>query len=104
MKTYLAYLARLLILWVPFSLAALASIFMVPIIMWKDWPRGRNILLDLDRAAAGVLGWSGKYTVSAQMGASQNCRVCKAICWFIGLFDPGHCLVCAQDEGLIPRG
>lgn len=54
-----------------------------------------NVLLSSDRFLAALLGWSGKYTVSAECGASR-CSFCNAIRWLLG---DKHCDDAALDEG-----
>lgn len=59
-----------------------------------------NTLLAADRWLARLLGWSGKYTVSAECGASR-CSFCKFI---RGLLGVRHCIEAALDEGRLKKG
>lgn len=54
-----------------------------------------NVLQTGDRFLAALLGWSGRYTVSAECGASR-CGLCAAIRWLLGV---RHCVKAALDEG-----
>lgn len=54
-----------------------------------------NVLLTFDRLLAALLGWSGKYTVSAECAVSR-CRFCKAIRYLLGV---KHCTEAAKNEG-----
>lgn len=54
-----------------------------------------NILLTFDRFLAALFGWSGKYTVSAECGASR-CAFCRVIRCLLGV---RHCVEAALDEG-----
>ena len=56
-----------------------------------------NILLTFDRFIAAVLGWSGKYTVSAECSYSK-CRLCRAVRSLLG---HKHCMDAAVNEGRI---
>lgn len=56
-----------------------------------------NVLMTGDRFLAALLGWSGKYTVSAECAAAR-CWFCCAIRAILGI---NHCAKAAQDEGLI---
>jgi hypothetical protein len=43
-------------------------------------------------------------TLSSRMGKrviKNNCKVCKAVCWALGLIDKNHCYKSIEkDEGL----
>lgn len=56
-----------------------------------------NVAQTADRFLAALLGWSGKYTVSAECGASR-CWICRAVRATLGM---KHCLEAARDEGRI---
>lgn len=59
-----------------------------------------NILLTFDRFLAAICGWSGKYTISAECGASR-CIFCRAIRCLLGV---KHCVNAALDEGRLKTG
>jgi len=88
----------LFVLWLPFSLAALVAIPISLIAVFVEWEYAKNILRAKDRAAAALLGYSGKYTISAECGRSE-CRLCKWVCGFLDLIQPGHCDGAALKEG-----
>lgn len=54
-----------------------------------------NVLMTGDRFLAAILGWSGKYTVSAECSSSK-CRICRAVRWLLGV---KHCMDAAENEG-----
>lgn len=88
-----------LLLWIPFSLAALVAI---PVFLWgivsedeSIWrPTGRA----LDKLLATLLGFSGNHTLSAELGASTDYHWLRI---FLDKIQAGHCLKAAKDEGLI---
>lgn len=95
-------LSAILILWLPFSLAALASI---PVLLWGMLSENETIWRPvgrcMDRLLAALLGWSGDYTLSAELGRGFRLQ------WLRRLLDriqTGHCLKAALDEGLLKRG
>ncbi len=95
MKTLIA----LFILWLPFSLMALVAIPVSLIAIWfEDWPYAKDILRAMDKLGAAVMGWSGRYSVSAECGRSE-CRLCRVLCWLLDLVQPGHCKGAAEREG-----
>lgn len=95
-------LVALLVLWLPFSLLALASIPVAFVaVLFDEMPYGKDVLRSMDKLGAAVLGWSGRFTVSAECGASE-CRFCKAICALLNRVDPGHCKGAALKEGRVP--
>lgn len=61
----------------------------------------RNCLRALDKAAAAYLGFTGRYTVSAE------CGVRRGFAWRVlarvidGLLGGGHCADAARREGLL---
>lgn len=103
---FLKWLARrvlvLFVLWLPFSLAAIVAIPVSFIAVFFEWDYAKNILRAKDRMAAALLGWSGRYTISAECGADLDCAPCRAVCWLLDWIDPGHCAGAAKREGLSP--
>jgi len=94
------YLVALLVLWLPFSAAAIVAIPVSLVAVFVEWEYAKNILRAKDKLAAALLGWSGKYTISAECGARTDCRFCSAVCWMLNIIDPGHCAGAAKREGL----
>jgi hypothetical protein len=94
------FLIVLLVLWLPFSLAALAA---VPLSLWRvltrDALRGRVMLYAMDRLAAAVCGWSGAFTISAEVHNPRN-RIQQHLKDFLNWLDPGHTEQAARKEGL----
>lgn len=92
-------IAAILILWLPFSLAALVAI---PLLLFgllteneSIWrPVGRA----MDRLLAALLGFSGNYTLSAELGASTDYRLLR---WLLDKIQAGHCRGAAIKEGLV---
>ena len=68
MKDFAKFIVALLILWVPFSIAAIVAI---PVALWalvaKEWEYAKDILRAMDKTAAALLGWGGRYTASAEL-------------------------------------
>lgn len=96
-----------LLLWFPFSLAAIVapSLLLYGLLteqesIWK--PVGRA----MDKLLATLLGFSGDYTLSAELGkgdATRN-RYGYSYQWLRTLLDmveKEHCLKAAKSEGLI---
>lgn len=93
--------AALIVLWIPFSVAALVAIPVSLFAVFMEWGYAKNILRAKDKLAASLIGWSGNNTVSAECGARPDCRICSMLCRFLDLIQPGHCLGAAKKEGLI---
>ena len=91
-------LVALLVLWLPFSLAAIIAIPVSLVAVFLEWDYAKNILRAKDKLAAALLGWDGRRTLSAECGAS-DCRFCRAICWTLNWIDHGHCAGAAAREG-----
>lgn len=91
-------LLAILILWLPFSLAAVVAI---PVLLWalatdreSVWrPVGRA----MDRLLATLLGFSGNYTLSAELGDSVRYQWLRK---FLDWIKPDHCHQSAVNEGL----
>lgn len=94
-KTLLA----ILLLWLPFSLAALVAI---PVLLFgiltgdeSIWrPTGRA----MDKLLATLFGFSGYFTLSAELGASAEYQWLRK---FLDWLQPGHCADAAKNEKLI---
>lgn len=92
-------LIAIVLLWFPFSLAALVAI---PVLLygllteqesiWK--PVGRA----MDKLLAAIMGYSGNHTLSAELGASTDYRWLRK---FLDLFEADHCKKAAKAEGLV---
>lgn len=93
------FVVALLLLWLPFSIAAVLAI---PVALWalvtEEWEYAKNILRAMDCTTAALFGRSGRYTVSAECGAS-DCVACRLLCRFLDLIQPGHCAGAAKREG-----
>lgn len=94
--------AAFLLLWLPFSAACLAAI---PVALWavlaEENVYAKDLLRAMDKVMAALLGWGGRYTVSAECGSRQSaCAFCKLVCWLLNKLDPGHCEGAAKREGL----
>lgn len=92
-------LLAILLLWFPFSLAALVAI---PVLLWglltedeSIWkPTGRA----MDKLLATLFGYSGNHTLSAELGSSTDYRLLRK---FLDLFEAEHCKKAAKTEGLL---
>lgn len=94
--------AAFLLLWLPFSLSCLLAI---PLALWavltEESAYAKDLLRAMDKVMAALLGWGGRYTVSAECGSRRaGCRFCKLACWLLNKIDPGHCEGAARREGL----
>ena len=58
-----------------------------------------NVLAAFDRLVAALLGWSGRFTISAECGASR-CTFCR---WVRGLLGVRHCVGTALGEGRLEK-
>lgn len=102
MKALAKFVVALLVLWVPFSAAAIIAI---PVALWalvsQEWTYAKDLLRAMDKVGAALLGWGGRYTVSAECGSRRaGCLLCKFVCPILHLIDPGHCVGAAKREGL----
>lgn len=92
-------LAAIAILWIPFSLAALVSI---PMLLWgmltDDETIWRPVGRAMDKLLAAILGFSGMYTLSAELGAGDRLQWLRKVLDYI---QPNHCGGAAFNEGLI---
>lgn len=88
-----------LVAWLVISAGAVLAVFTFPLAWALDKTEyARNCLRALDKAAASYLGFSGRYTVSAECGASAKWR---ALGFVIDLLlGNGHCADAAKREGL----
>lgn len=90
------------LLWLPFSAACLLAI---PLALWAvlvdESAYAKDLLRAMDKVMAALLGWGGRYTVSAECGSRRSgCRFCRWMCGVLNRIDPGHCSGAAQREGL----
>lgn len=96
-------LVAILLLWLPFSVT---SALAVPIALFaiavEENVYAKDVLRAMDRLGAALLGWSGRYTVSAECGASK-CAFCALICKVLDMVQKGHCQGAAAREGNIPQ-
>lgn len=94
-------LALILILWLPFSAGALASIVVSLLaILFDRNAYGKDVLRAMDKTLAAVVGFDGYHTLSAE------CGVATAQPWIalrkgLDLIQPGHCVGAAKKEGLL---
>ena len=98
-------LSILLVLWLPISLASIASIFVVFLITLlapKETVMGyaKTVLSAMDKVMAALFGFDGKHTFSAECGA-DNRWWCRTVVWTLDWVQKGHCLEAARKEGLI---
>lgn len=94
-------LAVLIVLWLPFSAAAIVAILVSLVAVFVEWEYAKNILRAQDKTMAALLGWTGRYTVSAECGAGKEpCRFCRWVCALLDLIQPGHCAGAAKREGI----
>ena len=104
----------LFILWLPFSLFALLSIFISLVVtLLAKLKEMDRIMRAMDKLMAAVLGFSGHYTMSAEMGrilfsgekhSSLVMRLCGIIDSILSKLDPregSHCRIEAIAEGIL---
>lgn len=88
-----------LLLWFPFSLAALVAI---PMLLWglltEDESIWKPVGRAMDKLLAAILGYSGNHTLSAELGASTDYAWLRK---FLDLFENKHCIKAAKGEGLV---
>jgi len=98
-----AMLVALLVLWLPFSATAILAIALAPLALLVDeWKYGKDLLRAMDKLGAALLGWGGRYTVSAECGSRRaDCRLCRFVCRLLNVIDPGHCVGAAKREGAL---
>lgn len=91
--------------WLAFTVAAAAAGFAgLATFLAGDWEYGRKQFRAIDRAAAALLGWDDRYTISAQCGAAMSgCRFCAFVRWLLEWRWPNHCRDQAVREGLQPQ-
>jgi hypothetical protein len=102
MKTLIIILVAIFVLWLPFSLASISSVFIAFWAVFSDQNYAKDILRTQDKLMSALFGWGGEYTVSAECGSRRrNCVFCKSICKILNFIQPGHCEGAAKNEGLI---
>lgn len=91
-------IAAILILGIPFSLAAMIS---APVLLWalatdneSVW---RPVGKAMDKLLATLLGFSGNYTLSAELGDSVRYQWLRK---FLDWIQPDHCHKASVNEGL----
>lgn len=93
-------LLLIMILWIPFTLGALASIVTSLIaILFDRNAYGKDVLRAMDKTLAAVLGFSGYFTLSAECGATTR-QPWRALRSVLDMIQPGHCEGAARKEGL----
>ena len=93
-------LALILVLWLPFTMGALASIVTSLIaILFDRNAYGKDVLRAMDKTLAAVLGFGGYFTLSAECGVSTR-QPWRALRFMLDLIQPGHCEGAARREGL----
>lgn len=87
------------LVWLPFSVACIAS---VPIslygILFTQNDYARNVLRSMDKLLAALMGFTGRWTLSAELGAGSKFQ------WLrrgLDSIQKDHCAKAARDEGLI---
>lgn len=94
-------LAIILVLWLPFSLGCIASIFTsLFAIAMEENEYGKNVLRAMDKVLAATLGFSGYFTLSAECGVATKAPW-TWLRWALDKIQAGHCLGAAKNEGLI---
>lgn len=92
----------ILVAWLAISAGALLAALTFPLAWLLDRTEyARNCLRALDKAAAAYLGFSGRYTVSAECGVHTHgwrAWLRAAIDLLLG---DGHCAAAARKEELI---
>ncbi len=92
--------AIILILWLPFSIGALAAIVVsLAAIILEENEYGKNVLRAMDKTLAAVLGFSGYYTLSAECGVCTR-QPWVSLRWLLNKIQAGHCEGAAAREGL----
>lgn len=65
-----------------------------------------NLLHVFDQACNVLLGGDPRWTLSGRMGrdiAAGKCKLCRPICWLLGLIQPNHCAQAyIADQGVDP--
>lgn len=91
MRKYLTLIPLVLLCYVAFSLASVVAVLMVPLaLVFERFTYAGRVFHSMDCLMAAVLGWDGRHTVSAECGADRT-GLCKTLCAFLDLLDPGHC-------------
>lgn len=94
-------LALILVLWLPFSIGAIASVLVsLAAILMEENEYGKDVLRAMDKTLAAVLGFSGFYTLSAECGVAAI-RPWTSLRWLLDKIQAGHCEGAAKNEGLI---
>lgn len=92
-------LLAILLLWIPFSLAALVAIpYLLYGLLAEDESIWRPVGRAMDKLMAAVMGYSGNHTLSAELGASTDYHWLRVM---LDKIQDGHCAKAARDEGLI---
>lgn len=94
-------LAIILVLWLPFSIGALAAIFVsLAAILLEENAYGKDVLRAMDKLLAAVFGFSGFFTLSAECGVAKEAPWVQ-LRWILDKIQEGHCIGAAKNEGLI---
>lgn len=51
----------------------------------------------LDKKIAGLIGFSGRRTVSAECNTDSG-NFCRFVCWLTNFFEPNHCGKASERE------
>lgn len=93
-------LAIIFVLWLPFSLGALAAIIVSLLaILLEENAYGKDVLRAMDKVLAAVLGFSGFFTLSAECGVAKT-QPWIGLRWLLDKIQAGHCEGAAKNEGL----
>ncbi len=99
--SWLAKLAVLLVLWLPFTLGCLVAGFVSLLAIIFDWQEyGKNVLRAMDKVLASVLTFDGYHTLSAECGIATK-QPWVALRWLLNKIESGHCEGAAKKEGLL---
>lgn len=102
MRSAVIKLTFILILWLPFSIGALASIVVSFFaIVFDKQVYGKNVLRSMDKTLAAVCGFSGFFTLSAECGIAPE-QPWIGLRKILDMIEPGHCEGAARNERLIP--
>jgi|LakMenEpi03Aug12_release.lakeMendotaPanAssembly.Ray.scaffolds.fasta_scaffold852294_2 hypothetical protein len=93
-------LAIILVLWLPFSIAALLSVpISLAAIMLEENIYGKDVLRAMDKLLAALCGFSGYFTLSAECGVATE-QPWAGLRWVLDKIQAGHCEGAAKNEGL----
>lgn len=89
------------LLWMLFSCCCFAAPFLAMFFRW--YPKGsyvRRFVRAADRLIAAMLGYSGRFTLSAELADHSSHQWLRDI---LNLVEPNHCEIEAMEEGAYCR-